>query len=279
MMENYTNKIALVTGASTGIGKESAIALAKKDYTVYAAARSVDKMQDLKELDIIPIYLDLTQETSMLECVDTIFKKHSRIDILVNNAGYGSYGAIEDVSIAEAKRQYEVNIFGLARMIQLVLPKMRENNFGKIVNVASMGGRIWTLFGAWYHSTKFALEGLSACLRLELKGYNIDVIIIEPGGIETPFGIIAAEHLIETSKGGVYEERAKKTAKGMKKIYSGKAFNKLTKPSVIGKCIAKAVSVRRPKTRYLLGSGSWFMTSFQRIFGDRIYDCFVLKMM
>lgn len=272
-------KIALVTGASTGIGRETAISLAEKGFVVYAAARSIDKMEDLKELGIIPIFLDLRDESSMLNCLNSIYEKETSIDILVNNAGYGSYGAIEDVSIEEAKRQYEVNIFGLARMIQLVLPTMRENNYGKIVNVSSMGGRIWTLFGAWYHSTKFALEGLSACLRLELKNFNIDVIIIEPGGIETPFGVIAADNLIKTSKGGAYEDWANKTATNMKKIYKGEAFNKLSKPSIIGKCIAKAVTVRRPKTRYLLGSGSWFMTTFQRIFGDRIYDWFVLKVM
>lgn len=263
------NKVALVTGASSGIGAMTAKSLAQEGFTVYGAARRVDKMEELKKEGIRPISLDLTKEESMVKCIETILNEVGRIDVLINNAGYGSYGAIEDVSMEEAKRQFEVNLFGMAKLIQLVTPKMRENHFGKIVNVSSMGGKIWTKFGGWYHATKFAVEGFSDCLRMELKPFGIDVIVVEPGGIKTDWGIIAANHLKETSKGGAYEEYANKAAEGMIKNYSG---NMLAKPELIAKTIKKAVTKKRPKTRYLVGFMAKPMVLTQKIFGDRVYD-------
>lgn len=263
------NKVALVTGASSGIGAMTAKSLAQEGFTVYGAARRVDKMEELKKEGKRPISLDLTKEESMVKCIETILNEVGRIDVLINNAGYGSYGAIEDVSMEEAKRQFEVNLFGMARLIQLVTPKMRENHFGKIVNVSSMGGKIWTKFGGWYHATKFAVEGFSDCLRMELKPFGIDVIVVEPGGIKTDWGIIAANHLKETSKGGAYEEYANKAAEGMIKNYSG---NMLAKPELIAKTIKKAVTKKRPKTRYLVGFMAKPMVLTQKIFGDRVYD-------
>ena len=263
------NKVVLVTGASSGIGAMTAKSLAQAGFTVYGAARRVDKMEELKKVGIRPISLDLTKEESMLKCVETIYNEVGRIDILINNAGYGFYGAIEDVAMEEAKRQFEVNLFGMARLIQLVTPKMRENHYGKIVNVSSMGGKIWTKFGGWYHATKFAVEGFSDCLRMELKPFGIDVIVVEPGGIKTDWGIIAANHLKDTSKGGAYEEYANKAAEGMIKNYSG---NMLAKPELIAKTIKKAVTKRKPKTRYLVGFMAKPMVLTQKIFGDRVYD-------
>lgn len=263
------NKIALVTGASSGIGAMTARELSKAGFTVYAAARRVDKMQELKKDGIRPVELDLTKEESVLKCVETILHEAGRIDVLVNNAGYGSYGAIEDVPMEEARRQFEVNLFGMARLIQLVTPSMRENNYGKIINVSSMGGKIWTKFGGWYHATKFAVEGFSDCLRLELAPFGIDVVVVEPGGIKTDWGIIAANHLKETAKGGAYEQYANKAADGMIKNYSG---NMLAKPELIAKTIKKAVIRKRPRTRYLVGFMAKPMVITQKIFGDRVYD-------
>lgn len=268
------NKIALVTGASSGIGAMTAIELSNVGFTVYAAARRVDKMQELKKYGIRPISLDLTDEESMVRCIDTILNETGRIDVLVNNAGYGFYGAIEDVPMDEARRQFDVNLFGMARLIQLVTPSMRSNHYGKIVNISSMGGKIWTRFGGWYHATKFAVEGFSDCLRLELAPFGIDVIVIEPGGIKTDWGIIAAKHLKETSKGGAYEQYANKAADGMIKNYSG---NMLTKPEVIAKTIKKAVTKKRPRTRYLIGFMAKPMVLTQKIFGDRVYDWVIKK--
>lgn len=193
------NKVALVTGASSGIGKSTAEELAKYGFTVYAAARRLDRLKDID--GVIPVTLDLTDDASIRACVDYIIGRERRIDVLINNAGYGSYGAVEDVPPEEARRQFDVNVFGMARLIQLTVPYMRENHYGKIVNVSSMAGKIWTKFGGWYHAAKFAVEGLSDCLRVELKPFGIDVIIIEPGGIKTDWGAIAADNLKKNRSG------------------------------------------------------------------------------
>ena len=262
-------KTALVTGASSGIGKSIAQELAEAGFKVYAAARRVSQMEDLKAMGITPVELDLTDDASIVSCVNAILSKEKSIDVLVNNAGYGSYGAIEDVPLDEGRRQFEVNLFGMARLIQLVTPSMRAGRYGKIVNISSMGGKIWTKFGGWYHATKYAVEGLSDCLRMELKPFGIDVIIVEPGGIKTDWGIIAAQNLKKTSAGGAYAEMANRAADGMIQNYSGKM---LSKPELIAKTVRKAVTARRPRTRYLIGFGAKPMVWTHRIFGDRVFD-------
>ncbi len=264
-----TKKIALVTGASSGIGESIASELAKYGFKVYGAARRVDRMEHLKADGITPVSLDLTKDESIQSCVDEVIGKEGRIDVLVNNAGYGSYGAIEDVPMEEARRQFDVNLFGMARLIQCVTPFMRKNHYGKIVNISSMGGKIWTKFGGWYHATKFAVEGFSDCLRMELKPFGIDVIVVEPGGIKTDWGIIAAENLKKTSANGAYKEAAEKAADGMIKNYSGKM---LSSPDVIGKIVRKAVMKKHPKTRYCRGFMGRPMILTHKLFGDRFYD-------
>ncbi|PLW96287.1 MAG: short-chain dehydrogenase/reductase [Marinilabiliales bacterium] len=270
------NKIALITGASSGIGESAALLLKNEGYIVYGAARRTDKMIHLKEHGINILPLDITDDESIQKCVKTIVDKEGRIDILVNNAGYGSYGAVEDVPLEEAKRQFEVNIFGLARITQLILPKMRENNFGRIINISSMGGKVYTPFGAWYHATKHALEGWSDSLRLEVKPFGIDVVVIEPGGIKTPWGSIAADNLRKTSGTGPYAERAMKAADGTEKMYTS---NRLSHPDVIGKVILKAAKTKRPKTRYAKGMGAKISIFIRKWFGDRIFDRVITNMM
>ncbi len=237
-MADITGKTALVTGASSGIGKSTVEDLLAKGAKVYAAARRVEKMKDLEKLGATIIKMDVTDENSMVNGVDTIIEKEGSIDILINNAGYGSYGAIEDVPVEEGRRQFEVNIFGLSRLIQLVLPGMRANRYGKIVNISSIGGKIYTSFGGWYHATKHALEGLSDCLRLETSEFGIDVVIVEPGGIKTDWGEISADNLKKTSGNGVYSKRAHSVADSMKKMYTS---NQLSHPSVISRVILKSV--------------------------------------
>ena len=172
-------------------------------FKVYAAARRVDRMADLEKDGITPVALDLTRDGSIAACVNTILSKEKSIDALVNNAGYGSYGAIEDVPLEEGRRQFEVNLFGMARLIRLVTPAMWEQHYEKIVNISSMDGKIWTKFGGWYHATKYAVEGLSDCLRMELQPFGIDVVVVEPGGIKTDRGLIAAENLKKRPEGGL----------------------------------------------------------------------------
>lgn len=261
--------IALVTGASSGIGKDTALELSNSGFIVYAAARRVNLMQDLAEKGIQPIALDVTDEESILQCISKITEEQGRIDILVNAAGYGCFGAIEDVPLDEARRQFEVNLFGLARLIQLVVPEMRKNRYGKIVNISSMAGKVWMPFGGWYHATKFALEGFSDSLRLELKPMGIDVIIIEPGGIKTDWGIIAADNLKNVSANGAYAKTAGIVSDSMAKLYSSAH---LSSPKLIAQVIRKAVTARKPKTRYLVGFMAKPLVFAKAIIGDRAYD-------
>ena len=233
-------------------------------------------MKSLEEKGISTVSLDITDEDSIVRCVESILEKEGSIDVLVNNAGYGSYGAIEDVPMEEARRQFDVNIFGLARLTQLVLPGMRERRFGKIVNISSMGGKVFTPFGGWYHATKHALEGWSDCLRIEVKPFGIDVVVVEPGGIKTPWGTIAAENLIKTSGQGAYAEKANKAAEGTAKMYTS---NRLTHPDVIGREILKAVTTRRPRRRYVKGMGAKPAIFVRRRLGDGVYERMIQAVM
>ena len=268
-------KVVLITGASSGIGKETAKTLIQAGYTVYTVARRVERMKDLEKIGAHPVKMDVTDEDSMTAGVQFILDKEGSIDILVNNAGYGSYGAVEDVPIDEARRQFEVNIFGLARLTQLVLPGMRKNRYGKVVNISSMGGKIYTPFGAWYHATKHALEGFSDCLRWETAPFGIDVIIIEPGGIATPWGQIAADNLKKTSGKGAYAAAANKAADGTAEMYSS---DRLSPPSLIAETILKAVTARRPRTRYAIGYMARPTISMLRILSDRMFDRIISAM-
>src|SRR6478735_12707611 len=184
-------RVALVTGASSGIGEETARLLQEAGFTTYAVARRVDRMAALADAGVHTFAMDVTDDASMVAGINRIVVDQGRIDVLVNNAGYGSYGAVEDVPLDEARRQFEVNLFGLARLVQLVTPHMRAQGSGRIINVSSMGGRFAAPFGGWYHATKFAVEGFSDALRQELAPFGVQVVVIEPGGIRTEWGGIA----------------------------------------------------------------------------------------
>ncbi len=265
-------KVAVITGASSGMGKSTAIELHQKGYKVYGMARRTEKMNDLKSKGMEVVSLDLTKDETIVEAVNTVLEKEGRIDVLINNAGYGSYGSVEEVSIEEAKRQFEVNIFGLARITQLVIPTMRKQKSGRIVNISSMGGKMYTPFGAWYHATKFALEGWSDCLRIELKQFGIDVAIVEPGGIQTEWGDIAMDGLKKTSGKGPYAKMVNKMIAS-----SDKNKNKLTAVDVLGKEIAKAASENNPKTRYLKGYMAKPLVGMRKWLGDKTFDKILLS--
>jgi NAD(P)-dependent dehydrogenase (short-subunit alcohol dehydrogenase family) len=266
-------KVILITGASAGIGKSTALLLAKDGHIVYGAARRMDKMQDLKEAGIKLLAMDVTDETSMLAGINEIIKTEGRIDALVNNAGYGSYGSLEDVPLSEARYQFEVNIFGLARLTQLVLPQMRAQKSGKIINISSMGGKFGEPHGSWYHATKFALEGLSDCMRMELKQFGIDVVVVEPGAIKTEWGGIAGENLLKTSGNTAYKNLAQKHAKVLINA-DGKMGSD---PIVIAKVIKKAVDAARPKTRYVAGAMAKPVLFLRKILSDRMFDRFFMS--
>lgn len=262
-------KVILITGASSGIGYDAASMLAKQGHKVYGAARRMDKMLALKKLGITPIQMDVTDDTSMIAGVNTVLKAEGRIDVLVNNAGYGYFGAVENVTMEEARKQLEVNVFGLGRLTQLVIPHMRRQGSGRIVNTASIAGKLAIYFGGWYHVSKFAVEGFSDALRMEMKPFGIDVVIIEPGAIKTDWGIIASEHLAESSKGTVYEQAALNEANAMKFIYSSKL---LSPPSVIAKAICKGVNKKRPKARYRTGRGSHSLVFLHWLLPSKWWD-------
>lgn len=263
-------KVILITGASSGIGYDTATRLAKQGHKVYGAARRIDKMQPLKELGVTPIKMDVTDDASMIAGVNAVMEAEGRIDVLVNNAGYGYFGAIENVSMEEARKQLEVNVFGLARLTQLVIPHMRQQGSGRIVNLASIAGKLALYFGGWYHVSKFAVEGFSDALRMELKPFGIDVVIIEPGGIRTEWGVIAADHLAESSKGTVYEQAALNEANAMKYTYTRAKL--LSNPSVIAKAICKGVNKRHPKARYRTGMGSHSLVFLHWLLPSKWWD-------
>ena len=203
-----SGRVALVTGASSGIGEATARRLAQRGYTTYAAARRISRMDSLRDQGIHTVPVDVTDDTSLVALVEQVIVESGRIDVLVNNAGYGSYGALEDVPIAEARRQFDVNIFGMGRLIQLVLPHMRAQHDGYIVNVSSVGGKMWEPMGSWYHATKFAVEGLSDSLRAEVAAFGIKVIVIEPGAIRTEWSAISADRLDAISASAAYRYQA-----------------------------------------------------------------------
>jgi short-subunit dehydrogenase len=265
-------KIVLVTGASSGIGKATTQKLLNDGYCVYASARSLVKLKPLAASSARILELDVTQDESMKSAVDRILQECGRLDILINNAGYGSYGALEDVPMREARHQFEVNVFGLGRLTQLVLPRMREQSFGKIVNITSVGGKIYEPLGSWYHASKFAVEGLSDCLRLELQPFGIDVIIVEPGPIRTEWGAIAIEKLIQMSGHTAY---AKAAQTGAKLLALSNDERLASEPEVIANMIAKALKAKYPKARYPSGTGAAFLVAFRKIVSDAVMDRFM----
>lgn len=263
------NKVIIITGASSGIGFDSAMTLARQGHTVYAAARRTNLMEPLKQYGVKVLEMDVTREDTIQACVDTVMENEGRIDVVVNNAGYGYFGAIETVSMEEARRQVEVNVFGLASLSKKVLPIMRAQHSGRIVNIASVAGRLCLAYGGWYHVSKYAVEAFSDALRIEAKPFGIDVVLIEPGAIHTDWGIIAADHLVESSKGTVYEESASREAKLMYYAYRSKLFSG---PSAVTKCISRAVNSRRPRCRYNPGRGAGMLLFWHAILPARAWD-------
>ncbi|MDY8136029.1 oxidoreductase [Aquimarina sp. 2201CG5-10] len=268
-------KIVLITGASSGIGKKTAKLLLEKGFTVYGSARRTEKMKDIEQLGVKLLAMDVTKEDSMLQGMQTLINQEGRIDILINNAGYGSYGALEDVPMEEAKYQFEVNVFGLARLTQLALPHMRKQKAGKIINISSIGGRFGEPHGSWYHATKFAVEGLSDSIRMELKQFGIDVVVIQPGAIKTEWNKIARENLVKVSGNTAYSELVHKHSRFLKE-----ADDKFgSEPTVIANVITKAIDAKKPKTRYVAGGGAKIFTFMHKLLTDKMLDKVLLGQM
>jgi NAD(P)-dependent dehydrogenase (short-subunit alcohol dehydrogenase family) len=261
-----TAKVAIVTGASSGIGAAVARRLNARGYLVYAVARRVELMATLAEDGIVAVRVDVTDDAALAALVERVIFEGGRIDVLVNNAGYGALGAIEDVSLAEARRQFDVNMFGLARLTQLVLPHMRAQRGGRIINMSSIGGRIHVPLGGWYHATKFAVEGFSDALRLEVAPFGIRVVVIEPGAINTEWHGVAADNLLATSGTGAYADQAAAVAKILA------AGGLASSPEVIAKAVDRAAHARRPRSRYAVGLGAKPIVLARRVLPDKVFD-------
>jgi NAD(P)-dependent dehydrogenase (short-subunit alcohol dehydrogenase family) len=268
------NRVAIITGASSGIGSAAALSLLSQGFTVYGAARRIDRLEALASQGVKPLALDVTDAKSMQDGIANVLASSGRIDVLVNNAGYGSYGAIEDVSQEEAKRQFDVNVFGAMELTKLVLPQVRKQGSGRIINISSVGGRAVGPFGGWYHGTKFALEALSDSLRMELKPFGIDVVVVEPGGIKSEFLDIAASGLQATSGNGPYANRVKSM---LASFTNPRMMSMQSPPQVIADVIARAATVKQPKTRYVAGFGARPLVTLRRLLSDRAFDSLISR--
>ncbi len=261
-----TKPVALITGASSGMGRDFALRLLAEGYAVYGAARRVERMAEIEAAGGVALAMDVTDDAAMTAAVERIMREQGRIDVLINNAGYGQYGALEDVPVEAGRRQMEVNLIGAARLTQLCLPHMRARRSGKIFNISSIGGKLALPLGGWYHASKFALEGFSDALRNEVRRFGIDVIVIEPGGIETEWGGIAATEAERYSGAGAY---APLVALFRKAVAGDR---KMPPPGVITDLIVRALKAKRPRTRYHAGLMATPMLFLRRHLSDRMFD-------
>ncbi|WP_420439865.1 oxidoreductase [Candidatus Palauibacter sp.] len=262
-------KIILVTGASSGMGREAAILLARGGHTVYAGARRADRMRDLSEHGITPVEMDVSEGEDNERAVQRIIDSEGRIDVLINNAGFGLYGAVEDIPLDDARYQFEVNLFGLAHLTQLVLPHMRAQGAGRIVNTSSIGGRIFTPFGAWYHATKHALEGWSDCLRIETAPFNIQVVLIQPGFIRTDFVHVLGSGLQKYYAGSAYKAALDRFFAMMS---SPETADRGTDANVLACVFVEAATAARPRRRYVKGASARPLLFIRKWFGDGIFE-------
>jgi short-subunit dehydrogenase len=265
----------LITGTSSGIGRATALRLARRpELTVYATARTPDAIRELGEAGCRLLPLDVTDEDSMAAAVGAVRETSGSVDVLVNNAGYGEYGTVEETDLGRVRAQFETNVFGLARLCQLVLPGMREAGRGRIVNVSSMGGRIVFPVGGYYHASKYAVEAISDALRYEAAPFGIRVSIVEPGIIRTGFGATAADTLSQSAApSGPYAALNAAVDKQMAATYESKLL--AAAPDAVAKVIERAVTARRPRTRYIVTPAARMLVHTRRLLGARFFDAYL----
>ncbi|MGA7705861.1 MAG: SDR family NAD(P)-dependent oxidoreductase [Solirubrobacteraceae bacterium] len=286
------SKAVLITGCSSGIGEATARRLVGHGWTVYASARRLDSIQHLAGAGCKLLQLDVTDEDSMRAAVERVEREQGAVGVLVNNAGYSQGGPIEQVPLESVRRQFETNVFGLIALTQMVLPAMRDQHWGKIVNIGSMGGRLTLPGGGLYHATKHSLEAISDALRFEVRGFGVDVVLVEPGLITTEFGKTAVGTVNDADSAGdvgsddragapesarpgaanPYKAFNTKLAAMTAGVYEGPMRHLGGGPDVVAKAIEKAISRRKAPSRMLL-TPSAHLTVFQRkILPDRVWD-------
>ncbi len=269
-------QVILITGTSSGMGLQAVKELSADGHIVYGTVRKHEEFSSITEAGGTPLIMEMTDYETIEKAVDQVISEQGKIDVLYNNAGYALYGPVEDISIDEAKHQFDVNLFGLARLTQLVLPHMRERKKGLIINISGMGGKIYTPLGAWYHATKHALEGWSDCLRLELAEFNVNVVLIEAGGIETKFGDFISASLNKIKETTVYSSVGK-MLKAKEDMHNKGTFQG-SHPSVIVALVKQAIAAKKPKTRYVAGKFARQLLFARKWFGDLAYDRMVMGM-
>jgi len=267
------SKAVLITGCSSGIGEETARHLAAKGLTVYATARRPETLADLEAAGCKTLACDVTDEESMRACADAVIAAEGAVGVLVNNAGYSQSGAVESVDLDSIRRQFETNVFGLIRMSQLVLPGMRDQGWGRIVNISSMGGRLTFPGGGIYHATKHSVEAICDAMRFEVAGFGVDVVCVEPGLIVTGFGGAAARSLEEgTAAEGPYGEFNARVGAATEAVYKGPMRRLGGGPESVARTIEKAITARRPRSRYKVTPSAKLAIAQRRLVSDRVWD-------
>ncbi len=274
-MAESISKAVLITGCSTGIGRATAERLASRGWNVYATARNVESIADLASSGCKTLALDVCDEASMRAAVLAVQFAEGAVGVLINNAGYGLEGAFEEVPMMDIRRQFETNVFGLIAMTKLVLPAMRRQRWGRIVNLSSMGGKLTFPGGSYYHATKHAVEALSDALRFEVKGFGIDVIVIEPGPIKTRFGDTAVGS-IAAPKDSPYAAFNAVLEKQIREAYEGGPMARFAAPpAAVAEVIEKAITAASPKTRYKVTLAARVLMGLRRVLPDRAFDAFL----
>lgn len=273
-MNTQQPKVILITGASSGIGCVSAERLLREGHIVYPLARRLEAMEPLRALGAHPLHLDVSDEAEVCAVVAQIFAAEGRIDVLWNNAGFGLFGPLEDVPLAEARRQLEVNLLGLAAMTQAVLPYMRQARRGLILNTSSIAGKIHFPLGSWYHASKHAVEGLSDCLRLELQPFGIEVVLLEPGFIATSFGSVLRDEAGRFAAGSAYRPLMERVAEQSRRSDTGGGGSS---PERVAELVSRIVRARRPRTRYHVGQFATTLLTLRALLPDRLFDLLMLR--
>lgn len=268
------SRAVLVTGTSSGIGRAVALRLAKAGWPVYATARSVEAIRDLEAAGCFVLSCDVTDEASMAACVAAIEAKHGAVGVLVNNAGYSQSGAVEEVPVAAMRAQFETNVWGAVRLAQLVLPGMRRQKAGRIVNISSMGGTFVFPGGGVYHASKYALEALSDALRFEVAGFGVQVVVVQPGLIRTGFSEAATTAMSEAVESkGPYGAFNAQVAKSTHTAYTTGPMARFGGDAdAVAGVVERAITVPRPKTRYRVTWSATIFMTLRRWLGDRGWD-------
>ena len=275
-MASQVSKAVLITGCSTGIGRATAERLGRYGWTVYASARRLETLADLAGSGCKTLALDVCDEASMRAAVETVEQAHGAVGVLINNAGYGLEGPFEETPMAEIRRQFETNVFGLIRLTQMVLPAMRRQHWGRVVNLSSMGGEFTFPGGGFYHATKHAVEALSDALRFEVRGFGIETIVIQPGPIKSGFGDTAVTNL--TSPGALdspYGAFRLALAKVIRDAYDGPMAMFAGTSDAVARVIENAIAAERPRARYRVTAVARIMIGLRRMLPDRAFDAFL----